>query len=77
MIMNICLNKDHDYHVHSNYNDHSASDLTIKNIIAHAEKIGLRVIALTEHVIRTYDWMPRYLDEIRAETALASNNKVR
>jgi putative hydrolase len=51
--------------------------LTIKNIIARAEKIGLKVIALTEHVRRTSDWVPRYLDEIRAETALVSNNKLR
>jgi putative hydrolase len=71
------LNKDQDYHVHCNYNDHSASDLTIKNIIAQAEKIGLRVIALTEHVRRTSDWVPRYLAEIRAETdAVASSNKL-
>jgi putative hydrolase len=71
------LNKDQDYHVHCNYNDHSASDLTIKNIIAQAEKIGLRVIALTEHVRRTSDWVPRYLAEIRAETdAVASTYKL-
>ena len=73
------MDKDQDYHVHCNYNDHSASDLTIKNIIAWAEKIGLRVIALTEHVRRTSDWIPRYLDEIRAETAAAaaSSNKLK
>ena len=71
------MHKDQDYHVHCNYNDHSASDLTIKNIIAQAEKIGLRVIALTEHVRRTSDWVPRYLDEIRAETAAASSNKLK
>jgi putative hydrolase len=51
--------------------------LTIKNVIARAEKIGLKVIALTEHVRRTSVWVPRYLDEIRAETALVSNNKLR
>ena len=76
MITNTSLNKDQDYHVHCNYNDHSASDLTIKNIIARAEKIGLRVIALTEHVRRTSDWVPRYLAEIRAETAAASTYKL-
>lgn len=77
VITNTSLNKDQDYHVHCNYNDHSASDLTIKNIIAQAEKIGLRVIALTEHVRRTSDWVPRYLDEIRAETAAESSNKLK
>ncbi len=71
------MDKDQDYHVHSNYNDHSASDLTVKNIIARGEKIGLRVIALTEHVRRTSDWIPRYLEEIRAETAAANNNKLK
>jgi putative hydrolase len=77
VITNTSLNKDQDYHVHCNYNDHSASDLTIKKIIAQAEKIGLRVIALTEHVRRTSDWVPRYLAEIRAETAAASTNKLK
>lgn len=71
------MDKDQDYHVHSNYNDHSASDLTVKNIIARGEKIGLRVIALTEHVRRTSDWIPRYLEEIRVETAAANNNKLK
>jgi len=75
------LHKDHDYHVHCNYNDHSASDLTIKNIISRAEKIGLKVIALTEHVRRTSNWVPRYLDEMRQEivaaVAVASNNKLK
>jgi putative hydrolase len=71
------LDKKQDYHVHCNYNDHSASDLTVRNIIARSEKIGLRVIALTEHVRRTSDWIPRYLAEIRAETAIASGNKLK
>ena len=71
------MEKDHDYHVHCNYNDHSASDLTIKNVVSRAEEIGLKVIALTEHVRRTSDWVPRYLDEIRQETATASNNKLK
>jgi putative hydrolase len=71
------LDKDQDYHVHCNYNDHSASDLTIKNVIACAEKMGLRVMALTEHVRRTSDWVPRYLGEIRAETAATSSNKLK
>jgi putative hydrolase len=71
------LDKDQDYHVHCNYNDHSASDLTVKNIIARAEDMGLKVIALTEHVRRTSDWVPRYLDEITTETATTSSNKLK
>jgi histidinol phosphatase-like PHP family hydrolase len=77
IITHIQLNKDQDYHVHCNYNDHSAADLTIKNVIAHAEKIGLRSIALTEHVRKTSDWVPRYLAEIKAETAGANGNKLK
>jgi putative hydrolase len=77
IITHIQLDKDQDYHVHCNYNDHSAADLTIKNVIAHAEKIGLRSIALTEHVRRTSDWVPRYLAEIKAETAGADGNKLK
>ena len=68
------MDKNQDYHVHCNYNDHSASDLTVKNIIARGEEMGLRVIAITEHVRRTSDWIPRYLAEIRAETAAAANS---
>ena len=70
------MDKDQDYHIHSNYNDHSASNLTIKNVITRAEKIGLKVIAVTEHVRRTSDWVPRYIDEMRAETAEAKSNKL-
>ena len=77
IITHIQLDKDQDYHVHCNYNDHSAADLTIKNVIAHAEKIGLRSIALTEHVRKTSDWVPRYLAEIKAETAGANGNKLK
>lgn len=71
------MDKDQDYHIHSNYNDHSASNLTIKNVITRAEKIGLKVIAVTEHVRRTSDWVPRYIDEMRAETAEAKSNKLK
>ena len=71
------MEKDHDYHVHCNYNDHSASDLTIKNVISRAEKLRLKVIALTEHVRRTSDWVPRYLEEMKQEIAAASNNKLK
>jgi putative hydrolase len=36
-----------DYHIHSTYNDHSDSDLTIKNVIDIAGKLGLKKIAFT------------------------------
>jgi putative hydrolase len=69
------LNRYQDYHIHCNYNDHSAVDLTIENVVAYAEKIGLRTIAFTEHVRRTSDWVPRYLDEIKS-VSNASNKKM-
>ena len=53
-----------DYHVHSNYNDHSPQELSIENVTRYAEKIGLNTLAFTEHVRKTSDWIPRYLEEI-------------
>jgi putative hydrolase len=58
------LNRKEDYHVHCNYNDHSALDLTIENVIERAEKIGLITIAFTEHVRKTSAWTEKYLSEI-------------
>jgi putative hydrolase len=62
------MNLKEDYHVHSNYNDHSAADLTIQNVVRHAENIGLRILAFTEHVrkIGSSNWIPRYLKEIES-----------
>ena len=59
------MDKSADHHIHSTYNDHSDSDLTIKNVIDFAENIGLRKIAFTEHVRRTSEWIPKYLGEIQ------------
>jgi putative hydrolase len=53
-----------DYHIHCNYNDHSSADLTIPNVVKYAKDIGLETIAFTEHVRKTSDWIPKYLDEI-------------
>jgi putative hydrolase len=50
--------------------------MTIKNVIARADKIGLTVIALTEHVRRTSDWVTRYLEEVIAEATAASSSKL-
>jgi putative hydrolase len=58
------LSTKQDYHIHCNYNDHSSPDLTIPNVVKYAENIGLVVIALTEHVRKTSDWIPEYLKEI-------------
>ncbi len=71
------METDQDYHIHCNYNDHSVRDLTIKNVIACAEKKGLKIIAFTEHVRRTSDWVPRYLDELREEASLVSSSKLK
>jgi putative hydrolase len=54
-----------DYHVHSNYNDHSALDLTVKNALDRAAEIGLKTLAFTEHVRRSSSWVPRYIQEIQ------------
>ena len=52
--------------MHCNYNDHSAPDLTIQNVLVRAEEIGLQTLAFTEHVRKTSDWIPRYLGEIES-----------
>jgi putative hydrolase len=53
-----------DYHVHSNYNDHSPTELSIEKVTKYAEKINLNTLAFTEHVRKTSDWIPKYLEEI-------------
>lgn len=58
------LNKNEDYHVHCNYNDHSAPDLTVQNVVKRAEEIGLQTLAITEHVRQSSDWIPKYLKEL-------------
>jgi putative hydrolase len=62
----LAINPKEDYHVHCNYNDHSAPDLTVQNVVTQAENIGLQTVAFTEHVRKTSDWIPRYLDEIKS-----------
>jgi histidinol phosphatase-like PHP family hydrolase len=58
------LNIKEDYHVHCNYNDHSSPDLTIRNVLRRAKEINLEALAITEHVRKTSDWIPKYLKEI-------------
>ena len=53
-----------DYHVHSNYNDHSPQDLSVERVTRYAETINLDTLAFTEHVRKTSDWIPKYLDDI-------------
>ena len=62
-----------DYHVHSNYNDHSPQELSIEKVTRYAEKIELSTLAFTEHVRKTSDWIPRYLEEI--DKIVASGTK--
>jgi histidinol phosphatase-like PHP family hydrolase len=66
------LKKDH--HVHSNYNDHSPQELSIEKVTRYAEKIELSTLAFTEHVRKTSDWIPRYLEEI--DKIVASGTKI-
>jgi histidinol phosphatase-like PHP family hydrolase len=58
------MNLKEDYHVHTNYNDHSDSNLTVKNVVKEAERKGLQIIALTEHVRESSQWIHNYLNEI-------------
>jgi len=68
------LNIKEDYHVHCNYNDHSSPDLTIRNVLRRAKEINLEVLAITEHVRKTSDWIPKYLKEIDSQTKNYSEN---
>ena len=58
------MNLKEDYHIHTNYNDHSALNLTVKNVVMEAERKGLKIIAITEHVRKTSKWLPSYLIDI-------------
>ena len=58
------MNTREDYHVHCNYNDHSAPDLTIQHVIRRAREIGLQTLAFTEHVRKNSEWVSKYLEEI-------------
>jgi putative hydrolase len=58
-----------DYHVHCNYNDHSARDLTVANVVSYAEKMGLRALAFTEHVRASSEWIPSYLRDVETISA--------
>jgi putative hydrolase len=63
-----------DYHVHSNYNDHSPQELSIEKVASYAEEINLKTLAITEHVRKSSDWIPRYLEEI--DKSVSSGIKV-
>ena len=63
-----------DYHVHSNYNDHSPKELSIEKVTSYAEEINLKTLAITEHVRKSSDWIPRYLEEI--DKSVSSGIKV-
>jgi len=57
-----------DYHVHCNYNDHSAHDLTIPNVVRQAEELNLQTIAFTEHIRKSSNWLSEYLREIESSS---------
>jgi putative hydrolase len=74
--MIIVLDKREDYHVHSNYNDHSSPDMTIKNALETAEKLGLRKLVFTEHVRKSSTWIPQYIQEIRSYSQRSKVNVI-
>lgn len=63
-----------DYHVHSNYNDHSPQELTIEKVTRYGEEINLNTLAFTEHVRKTSEWIPKYLEEI--DRMISSGSKM-
>lgn len=69
------LNIKEDYHVHTNFNDHSPIDLSVANIIKYGEEKGLISIAFTEHVRKASKWIPKYLEEI--DKARSSGSAIR
>jgi histidinol phosphatase-like PHP family hydrolase len=64
-----------DYHVHCNYNDHSPQDLSVERVTRYAETINLKTLAFTEHVRRTSDWIPKYLEDI--DRIISSGTKMK
>ncbi len=70
------LNIKEDYHIHCNYNDHSANNLSIENIIKKAKDLQLQTIAFTEHVRSTSDWTEKYLQEIDYFKHTTTNIKI-
>ncbi|MCX5807986.1 MAG: PHP domain-containing protein [Proteobacteria bacterium] len=53
---------DCDLHIHTVATDGKAS---VKEVIVHAEKIGLRRIAFTEHVRADSEWFFKFADDVR------------
>ena len=60
------LNIKEDFHVHTNYNDHSAPDLNAASAVKYAASIGLKTLAFTEHVRRESNWIENYVNEIES-----------
>ena len=60
------LNIKEDFHVHTNYNDHSAPDLNVASAVKFAASIGLKTLAFTEHVRRESNWIENYVNEIES-----------
>ena len=68
------LNLKQDFHVHCNYNDHSSRNLTIPAIMQQAKILKLDTLAITEHVRRTSNWIPKYLKEINLYNSRLKTN---
>ncbi len=50
-----------DHHMHSKYSDGKS---TIEEYINEAKKLGIKEIAITDHVWRSSDWVDEYIKEI-------------
>ncbi|WP_290595656.1 MULTISPECIES: PHP domain-containing protein [unclassified Archaeoglobus] len=51
-----------DYHIHTTYSDGQSS---IESYIIRAKELGLKEIAITDHIWRTSEWVDDYVNEIR------------
>lgn len=58
-----------DYHIHTVYSGHSAPDLTVRDIVEQADRLGLSSIAITEHAF--YGLMAEAnMEQIRGEVSV-------
>jgi HisJ family histidinol phosphate phosphatase len=60
-----------DYHMHTTFSDGKNS---IKEMIDTAEKLGLKTIAITDHIWRNSDWFDEYFELIKKENIDRSLN---
>ena len=63
---------DYDLHIHTAYCGHAPADMTVPTILARADELGLRTIAITDHVFCEDDLAK--IEKIRAEADQTDSN---